>query len=191
MKQTFIAVLLVALSVPAMAQQCADLSEYQVQPTSFARVPLKTAIEKLVVDTQFKVDLIGASDYKVSANGISGPLSSVLQTLSQSVKFSYETSKCRLLIRPDSEGPQKTAQLWNVKPGDRISEVLKKWAKSANVDLFWETQEFIAEGALTAEGEMEDAITSVVSGLNAAGASLRVISYEQSKNHFIRIVEKK
>lgn len=78
---------------------------------------------------------------------------------------------------------------WKLQTGDKVSEALALWGKSANWRVVWEAPELVAEADVSLGGNFEDAVTEVVRALNRNGAGLRHIFYDG--NRLLRVTERK
>lgn len=86
-------------------------------------------------------------------------------------------------------GDSKPAAHWKIQSGERISEALSRWAKSANWQLVWDAPELVAEVDIDLSGSLEDVVGNVVTALNRTGNSLQAKFY--NSNRVLRIVERK
>lgn len=83
-----------------------------------------------------------------------------------------------------------TAPVWRIRRGERISDALETWRKSAGWNrAHWEAQELESEMDQSFEGEFEYAIKQLLDSLADQGIFLRARMYEA--NRVIRIMEKK
>lgn len=171
------------------ADDCKDLSQYQVSKTSFSRVPLKVALTKLTAGTPYEVDVVGDLGMKVSGDAISGPLSSVLDALSREAKFSYVTDQCSLRVTVDgatvaSSERVPVTPVWILRKGHPIGKELREWGLKAGPawDVQWQMKrDYIVPADTTYPGDFKSAATQVVKTLADNGLLIRATFYDGNR----------
>jgi hypothetical protein len=200
MKKALAALGFALVSSGVVAEVCKPLADYQVDRISFDKMPLDSAIGRLLVATPYKANVRNGGDVIVSAKDVSGNLGAVLESLGAASHFSVSAEKCALTVTVAAPARQEARAagapadgktLWHIKVGDSYGDLLTRWGRSAGVQVHWEAPGLIAEGGATLNEKFEDAVAKVVEALNSEGASLRVLAYEEGLNRYIRIVERK
>lgn len=67
--------------------------------------------------------------------------------------------------------------LWQVKPGELISQTFERWARRAGWRVVWQAPELQTSVGATLAGSFQDAVMSVVQSLDQNGAALRPVFY--------------
>lgn len=95
--------LALALPLPVFAAEsssgkCDKIGTYRVGKTSFTRLPLESALDKILLNTPLKARVRDINGLNVTAEGVAGSLDVVLQKLSKEVGFSYTQEGCSLVV---------------------------------------------------------------------------------------------
>lgn len=88
----------------------------------------------------------------------------------------------------DKAGIDSPAQ-WNIRNGERISEVFGRWSRVVGWQLTWEPTDLVALADLTLEDTYTGAIAKVVEAVNRNGAEIQAQFY--TSNHMLRIMARK
>lgn len=200
MKKVLAAAGFALVSSGVVADVCKPLADYQIERISFDKMPLDSAVGRLLITTPYKANVRNGEGVIVSAKDVSGNLAAVLESLGAASHFSVSAEKCVLTVTVAAVRMQESRapvaqpdgrSLWHIKVGDSYGDLLARWGRSAGVQVHWEAPGLISEGVATLNESFEDAVAKVVEALNAEGASLRVLGYEEGLNRYIRIVERK
>lgn len=188
MKMKAIPALLLAAAFSVQAQErppCGGFNDYDVRKVSFTDAPIAEAITKITSGMPWQVEVTGGEGVKISASNVSGPLGGVLDKLAEQAKFKYRADRCVLLV---DVAVQPKLQVWRISSGDKISEVIRKWAQVSGWQLTWEVPEMVAEAEVSLTGAFEDAVTELINALNRNGAGMRPVFYEG--NRMLRVTER-
>jgi len=101
-----------------------------------------------------------------------------------------QMAKAAIRLKASSEHPQKVrvskatlvpvvhaVPLWQVKPGELISQTFERWAGRAGWRVVWQAPELQTSVGATLAGSFQDAVMSVVQSLDQNGAALRPVFY--------------
>lgn len=187
-RMVWIAGLLTAASTafaeqPAVQAECGKVGLYQVEKTSFSKLPLESAIGKLLRITPIKVKVENGTGMVLSAEDVSGPLDVVLAKLAESSGFSYSQEGCTLLVKSNIKEPAKT---WSVKSGATLRDTFTTWAGQSGWQLSWELQDdFTVGGNASYVGEFEVAVDSIMKSVKLNNPSLNHKFFYG--NHMLRV----
>lgn len=161
---------------------CGEFSDYDVANVSFSRAPAKEAISKVMSGMPFQVFFNGQSDKVVSAEGVTGSLDKVLESLTAQLGVTYKKDRCVVTFSPKID----TSLVINA--DDLLSEKLSAWAKKYGQTLVWEAGNYRASAPISIDKGFNDTVDAVVGALKVGGISLDVKRYE---NNVIRMTEVK
>ncbi|MBZ0290684.1 MAG: toxin co-regulated pilus biosynthesis Q family protein [Anaerolineae bacterium] len=163
---------------------CGGLADYDVRKVSFSNVPLREALSKITNGMPWQVVVNGGESVLVSATDVSGPLGLVLDKLAAQTKFTYSANRCVLSF----DFPQQRTEKWKVRSGDKISEVVRKWAAESGWQVDWSVPDMVAEAEVSLAGSFEEAVTDLINALNKNGAGMRPVFYDGNK--MLRVTER-
>lgn len=90
-----------------------------------------------------------------------------------------------------SDSPVASTVAWQAAVGERVSDIVLRWATKGGWQLAWEPQkDIVVSGRVQLDGDLESAIGTLLTAVNASsGASLQATLYDG--NRMIRVVEGK
>lgn len=172
-----------AALLPGVSMACGDLSAYNVEALAFQQLPTHQAIAETVKGTPFRVVHVGNQPAGlVNAHDVSGKLDEVLASLLDQAGLVYAKNECELTIMP------REKRVFSLAAGDMIHVRLGEWLKNHGYALYWDAPKYLASGALSVEGPLDETLNEIVSVMGANGVRLSAEIYE---NRAVRVMEAK
>lgn len=178
---------LFALALTAFAGEpgqgeCGKIGQFQVEKTSFFKLPLESAIGKLLRNTPIKVKVENGAGMTLGAEDVSGPLDVVLAKLAESSGFTYSQEGCELLVR--ARGDMK----WEIRLSDGlISRALKRWEVDSGWRIVWDSpKDFPVMAGVSFSGSIEAAIEGLVESLASSDAPMKATFHPNKVARIVR-----
>ena len=154
-------------------ESCLPVARYKiVSPVSFDRLDLRSAIDRLLVETPLKTQSdVNLPSTPLSAKEVSGPLDGVLNKMGKSAGFVYRQDNCDLIVSMLDKNGKVIASAWSLTAGHTISHDLDDWGKASGWNVVWQlSRDWTIPASTEFSGSFSSAVTEVIKTLASNGA---------------------
>lgn len=172
----------------AQAADCLAARSYIVKPTSFARMDVDHAVQKLLGGTPLVLHESRLPvSHQVGADKISGNLGDLLEEMGKEVGFEWAQKGCEITLSLPVRVVSKNTE-WIVTEGEDLEKTLSRWGAVDGWRVLWDIDEIggLQVGASAKfHGTIQQAITGLIDAIALSGEKIGATFH--AGNNLIRI----